>query len=342
MAARFNRVGGPRVVGPLPEVQPRIDSLLRGYARLTLSEGMPASERWLNEGETWPEETARWVSDSFLLPRIPMRYDDWGIRADWKAPVLVRLSADVTLPPGKHRFLLRARALSRLWVDGIVIARTEAITRQPPNGEEPVTPVARPPLPGVRLPGYHQQEVFGEATIAKPDKRSMGETRVVLEMIIGGENLRAETGEICVAILSEDGKSYMMLRPTEAPELPLTNAAIEPELARIEASLAKHDNETRRNAAASQDEFWKRRHAQAKAWARKHPAPPVPPVKNKTAQHPVDAFILSKIERALDAAAGTDAGQTDKFHNQILPILREHCFRCHGEKSRGGLKLNGT
>ena len=142
MAARFNRVGGPRVVGPLPEVQPRIDSLLRGYARLTLSEGMPASERWLNEGETWPEETARWVSDSFLLPRIPMRYDDWGIRADWKAPVLVRLSADVTLPPGKHRFLLRARALSRLWVDGIVIARTEAITKQPPNGEEPVTPVA--------------------------------------------------------------------------------------------------------------------------------------------------------------------------------------------------------
>ncbi|HIF00614.1 MAG TPA: DUF1553 domain-containing protein [Fuerstia sp.] len=340
MAARFNRVGGPQVVGPLPEVQPRIDSLLRGYTRLTLSEGMPAYERWLNEGETWPEETTRWMGDSFLLPRIPMRYDDWGIRADWKAPVLVQLSADVTLPPGKHRFLLRARALSRLWVDGVVVARTKAITRQPPNGEEPVTPVAKPPLPGVRLPGYHQQEVFGEATIAKPDKRSMGETRVVLEMIIGGENLRAETGEICVAILSEDGKSYLALRPTEAPELPLTDAAIEPELARIDASLAKHDNETRRNASVSQDEFWKRRHAKAKAWAQKHPAPPVPPVRNKTAKHPVDAFISSKIERALDAASGSDAGQTDRFHNQILPILREHCFRCHGQKSKGGLKLN--
>ncbi|MCP4853613.1 MAG: DUF1553 domain-containing protein [Fuerstiella sp.] len=340
MATRFNRVGGPRVVAPLPEVQPGIEGLLRGHSQLTLSEGMPAHERWLNHGETWPEETTRWNGDSFLLPRIPMRYDDWGIRADWKAPVLVRLSADVSLPPGRHRFLLRARALSRLWVDGVIIARTEAVTRQPPNGEEPVTPVADPPLPGVRLPGYHQQEVFGEATIVRPDKHSMGETRVVLEMIIGGENLRAETGEICVAVLSEDGKSYLTLRPAEAAELPLTDAAIEPELARIEASLAKHDNETRRNASASQDEFWKRRHAKAKAWVRKHPAPPVPSVRNKTAKHPVDAFISSKIERALDAAVGTDAGQIDKFHNQILPILREHCLRCHGKKTRGGLKLN--
>lgn len=343
MAARFHRVGGPRVVVPLPEVQPKIENLRRGYAVLTLSEGMPAYDRWLNEGETWPDETMLWTGDSLLLPRIPIRYDDWGIRADWKAPVLVRLSADVPLPPGKHRFLLRARALSRLWVDGKVIARTEAITKQPPNGEEPVTPVARPPLPGVRLPGYHQQEVFGETTIAKPDnsdKHSIGETRVILEMIIGGQNLRAETGEICVAILSNDGKSYLTLRPTETQELPLTDAAIEPELARIEASLAKHDVETRRHASASLDAFWKRRHAKAKAWASKYPAPLVPTVRNKTARHPVDAFISSKIERALDAAAGTDADLTDKFHNQILPILREHCFRCHGEKSKGGLKLN--
>ncbi|MDG1895729.1 MAG: DUF1553 domain-containing protein [Fuerstiella sp.] len=340
MATRFNRVGGPQVVGPLPEVQPMIDSLQHGYARLTLSEGMPAYERWLNEGETWPEETARWMGDSFLLPRIPIRYDEWGIRADWKGPVLVRLSADVTLPPGKHRFLLRARALSRLWVDGVVVARTEAITRQPPNGEEPVTPVATPPLPGVRLPGYHQQEVFSEANIANPDKSGLSETRVVLEMIVGGENLRAETGEICVAVLSEDGKSYLTLRPTDAAELPLTDAAIEPKLARIEASLTKHDNKTRRNASASQDEFWKRRHAKAKAWARKRPEPTVPPVRNRTSHHPVDAFILSKIERAIDAAAGSDAGQTDNFHKHVLPILREHCFRCHGERSRGGLKLN--
>ena len=340
MATRFNRVGGPRVVSPLPEVQPTIDNLLRGYTRLTLSEGMPAHERWLNEGENWPEESARWIGDSFLLPRIPIRYDDWGIRADWKAPVLVRLSADVTLPPGKHRFLLRARALSRLWVDGVVVARTEAITRQPPNGEEPVTPVAEPPLSGVRLPGYHQQEVFGEVMIAQPDNRTVGETRVVLEMIIGGRNLRAETGETCVAVLSEDGESYVTLRPTEAPVLPLTDAAIEPELARIEVSLAEHDDETRRNASVSQDEFWKRRHAKAKAWARKQPAPPVPTVRNRTVRHPVDAFILSKIERAVDAAAASDAGRTKKFHNQVLPILREHCFRCHGEKSRGGLKLN--
>lgn len=340
MAERFNRVGGPRVVGPLPEVMPMIGNLPSDGVLVTFAEELPAYERWLNEGESWPKETSRWIGDAFLLPRIPLRYDDWGIRADWKVPMLVRMAADVELPPGKHRFLLRARALSRLWVDGQVVARTKAITKQPPNGEEPVTPVAEPPLPGLRIPGYHQQEVFGEAAIAKTDDGRPRKTRVVLEMVVGGKNLRAETGEICVAVESEDEKSFTTLRPAGKPVLPLTDAAIEPALASIEKSLAKHDDTTRRKASATQDEFWKHRHAKAKDWAKRHPAPPVPTVKTATAKHPIDAFIAAKIERAVEAASGSDAGQADAFHNQVLPILREHCFRCHGEKTKGGLKLN--
>ena len=341
MAGRFNRVGGPRVIGPMPEVMPKIDDLPAGRTLVTIAEGLPAYERWMNEGETLPQETSRWLGDAFLLPRIPTRYDDWGIRADWKSPLLVRMAADVQLPPGNHRFLLRARALSRLWVDGKVIARTVAITKQPPNGEEPVTPVTKPPLPGLRIAGYHQQEVFGEATIAETDKGKPRKTRVVLEMVIGGKNLRAETGEICVAILSPDGKSYFTLRPANKSQLPLTDTAFEPELAKIETALSKLEDATRRRASASEDDFWNRRHATAKAWAKSHPAPAVPTVKNKTAKHPIDAFIASRIERALAAAASrADANQANTFHNEVLPILREHCFRCHGEKSKGGLKLN--
>ena len=32
--------------------------------------------------------------------------------------------------------------------------------------------------------------------------------------------------------------------------------------------------------------------------------------------------------------------QAEHFHGKVLPILREHCFRCHGEKDKGGLKLD--
>ena len=340
MTAKFRRVGGARVVEPVKEVMPVIDDLPKGRVLVTIGEAFPSHERWLKEGENFTAETTRWQGDSFLLPRIPLRYDAWGIRADWKAPLMVRMAADVEFTPGKQRLLLRARGLSRLWVDGEVVARTEAITKQPPNGEEPVTPVAKAPFPGLRIAGYHQQEVTGEATIPAGDGQASRTCRVVLEMVVGGKNLRAETGEICVAVLGDDGKSYLTLRPAGLAELPLTDAAIEPELRRIEASLAGLDDQLRHAASATQDEFWARRHAAAAAWTKAHPAPAVPKVKDPAVKHPVDAFIAARIEGALEAAAGSDPIQAQKFHHDVLPVLSENCFRCHGEKSKGGLKLN--
>ncbi|MBC8352795.1 MAG: DUF1553 domain-containing protein [Planctomycetes bacterium] len=349
MAARFHRVGGPRVVGPQPEVMPKLDGIPDGRVLVTFSEGMPTHERWLNEGEAWPDETTRWLSDELLLPRIPLRYDDWGIRASWRAPVLVRIAADVELPPGEHMFLLRARALSRLWIDGVVVARTDAITKQPPNGEEPMTPVTKPPIPGARVAGYHQQELLATAKIAETTDGTPRRCRVVLELVVGGKNLRSETGEVCVALQSEDRESFVVLQPTlndvgtdghAGPAmLPLTDAAIESALARIESSLRYFDDQTRRAAAASQTEFWHRRHEAGREWSREHPSPAVPSVAEASSEHPVDAFVVAKIEHALTATANSSAEETETFHMKVLPILSEHCFRCHGEKDKGGLKL---
>ena len=137
------------------------------------------------------------------------QYDAWGIRSAWNAPVLLRMAGDVQLPAGTHRFMMRGRALGRLWINGKLVARTKAITKRPPDGEERITPVAQPPLPGVRVHGYHQQEVFGEATI---EPGVTGKSRVVLELVVGGKGHRTETGEVCVAMLSADGKtSYELL-----------------------------------------------------------------------------------------------------------------------------------
>lgn len=358
LASRFRRVGGPQVVGPQPEVMPQLDDVPTGRVLVTFSEGLPTHERWLNEGEASPPETARWLGDEFLLPRVPLRYDDWGIRSSWKAPLLVRMAADVELLPGEHQFLLRARALGRLWIDGVLVARTEAVTKQPPNGEEPMTPLAEPPMPGLRIVGYHQQEVLGITKIAETVDGQPRRCRVVLELAVGGKNLRTETGEACVAVRTEDGKSFVMLRPAvdraslsdsnsvetgnsvRPATLPLTDIAVEQAIARIESSLARFDDETRREAAASQNDFWQRRHEVARELAREHPAPAVPSVANESSSHPIDAFIAAKIERALTESAKSDAGEAEKFHTKILPILREHCFRCHGEKDKGGLKLD--
>ena len=331
VASRFHRVGKPRVVKPQPEVMPELADVPEGRVLVQLSPGLPAHDRWLNEGEKWPSESARWISNTFSLPRIPLKYDAWGIRSAWNAPVLLRMAGDVPLPAGTHRFMMRGRALGRLWINGKVVARTKAITKRPPDGEERITPVALPPVPGVRVHGYHQQEVFGEATI---EPGLAGKSRVVLELVVGGKGHRTETGEVCVAMLSEDGESYELLAPGST-RLPLTDAAVEPVLSAIEESLAQFDDQRRRRAAAAQNDFWQGRHELARVWVKENPVR-----QPRKGSHPIDAFITSKIERAIAASSGADASQAEHFHDNVLPILRENCFRCHGEKDKGGLKLD--
>ncbi len=325
---------GPLVEGATPpkpaaEIAPDLGTLPPAHVVVTFHEGMPAHNRWMNEGETVPKETAHWRGDAFFLPRMLLRYDAWGVRESWKGPVLARFAADVELSPGRHRFLVRSRGLSRLWVDGAVVARTK-----PPagstDGHNPVTPVFEPPMPGLRPVAYGQQEVFGEAVIA-----AEGKCRIIFEAMIGGKDARAESGELTVAIQTDEGSSFVLLQPTGAA-VPLTDEAVSARIASIETSLAALDDQTRRAAAGSQDGFWKMRHDTARAWVRQNPAPPVP----AGATHPVDAFLHAKIARALAESAKVSPAEAKQFHSTVLPILRENCFRCHGDKDKAGLRLD--
>lgn len=54
----------------------------------------------------------------------------------------------------------------------------------------------------------------------------------------------------------------------------------------------------------------------------------------------IDYFVGKKIEQAKEAARRTSREESKQFHEELLPILRERCFRCHGEKDNGGLKLD--
>ena len=330
LTTRFRRVGDEIVVQPAPEIMPDVGELPTGSTLVTLSEGMPDYDRWLNTDEKLPNETLRWNAETFLLDRLPQRYDAWGIRADWKPPVLVRFAADVPLTPGKHRFLMRVRGLSRLWVDGQLIARSKPVSGSP-SGEEPMTPVAGPPLPGLRIAEHRQQEVFGEASVGDD-----GVCRVVLETLVGGKAFRTDPGEICVAVEADDGSTFLLLNANGTEPVLLTDADVTVALAKLEKSLQTFDTETRRHAASSQDDFWNMRHDFARQWSAQHPVPPVP----ESAAHPIDAFLAAKIQRAMTASSETPIAEARKFHGDVLPILRDNCFRCHGDKAKGGLLLN--
>ena len=196
-----------------------------------------------------------------------------------------------------------------------------------------MTPVADPPLPGLRIAEHRQQEVGGEATVGAD-----GKCRVVLEIVVGGKAFRTDPGETCVAVQTGDGASYTLLRPagSDSPPVALTDADVGAALVRLEATLAAFDDDNRRTAAASQEAFWTRRHAAAREWARRHPAP-TPPANRA---HPIDAFLAAKIERALADASKSSPAEARQFHGHVLPVLRDECFRCHGDKENGGLRLN--
>ncbi len=326
MKSRYRRVGeAEKKIKPAPEVMPDFGTIPVGQVVFHLLEPMPTHDRWLNEDEKWPAIADEWLGDAFLLPRLPIKYDDWGIRQGRTEPTLLRIAADVTLEPGPRQFMLRAQSLSRLWVDGQIIARTKPITGSP-SGEELITPVAESPRKGLRHARHRQQEVVGEAVIGPS-----GTCRVVLEVIVGGKKFRVETGELCVGVATSDNTSIDLLQPFTAsqPPQPITDTYIESKLEAIEATLKAKDDLARRKAAGSQDDYWNQRHELARQR-----------IEDQQTHLSIDTLIEDKIQRTLQQASETDPGVAEHFRGRILPILSEHCFRCHGDKDNGGLKLN--
>ncbi|MEW4490678.1 DUF1553 domain-containing protein [Thalassoglobus sp. JC818] len=340
LAAKFHRVGKQRTVVYAPEEMPELGAIPSGHVILQMSEGMPSGDRWLYDGETWPTETLRWSSDSFLLSRIPVRYESWGIRSSWNAPVLLRIAGDIELPVGSHQCLVRARSTSRLWIDGKLVSRLKSAPRRSGN-LEPIVPVPDPLVPGARRLPFPQQEAISELVIAPDGDANSRRVRVVLEVIVGRPGNRTESGEICVAIQQDGQGPFKVLSGNSNDPLFMTDDVIEPKLKEIEAELIAFEDHIRREAATSQDDFWDRRHTIAREFvaasesltnAFQRPA--------KLADHPVDHFILDKIASVQSQLEGSQTAAAKNFQEKVFPILQEQCFRCHGEKEQGGLRFN--
>ncbi len=339
LATRFHRVGTAPVNRLATAVMPELGSLPSGSVRLSLQENFPKPDRWLNESESLEDAAIVWSSDSFLFPRIPQRFDAWGIRDAWKGPLLMRAAADLALPAGEHKVLLRVRGMSRLWLDGRLIAQTGPVTRRSVDGEQPVTPVMEPPAPGLRAAGYHQQEVV-ETFAIHADSKSASLQRMVLEVVVGGKGQRTETGEVLVALQLAGSSNWRLARPATLEPMILDDEQIGGELLAIETRLADLDDHHRRLATASMNDYWQTRHQRAQAVAEELLPEAHALAFQNSSIHPVDQLIAAKIERAKVAAAENQSAEATHFQKSVLPILRDECFRCHGDKQQGGLRLN--
>ncbi|GAA5510610.1 DUF1553 domain-containing protein [Novipirellula caenicola] len=350
MAKRFRTTPREAVVATEPEME-----TVAGKVVVAFDESPDSHRDWPEDSFVDPvfssgsrPKVPNWQTEQFLIPRLPYRYDTWGIRDTWKSAVLVRAAADVHFAAGKTRTLIRARGLSRLWVDGNVVAKLGPMSGST-DGHQPVDPLPDPPAPGMRIVDYGLKEAFGEVEFAKPTT-----VRVVFETLVGGPSFRAEPGETMVAVQPPGTEHFELLRPSSDPgdrqnqwpandssDAVLTDENVLHQIAKTEVSLQQFDDRVRRQMASSQDDYWDERHQ----FARRHVAPSIQPESPS-----IDRFIAAKIDRSKTSQPSprSDAPRSKTnddhasidFQKEVLPILRENCFRCHGETDEGGFKLD--
>ncbi len=300
-------------------------------------------EEWRPERNVWPEAALK-ATDSFTAPafaffRVPHLYVDTGIRGARPDPYLLRAHGRVTLPPGKHRLLLRARGAAALFVDD----RAVAITPFPPPGtdDKPVK----------------VQDKFldlgGNFRFAPPGNRDAwiefdspgGEHRITLETVVGyvinaRSRRRPELGET-VAAWSPAGSDRWYLLTPGTDRIPYDDEGWARHEAAEEERLARIDSENRAKRRAASAAHWDKRRAAAKDWLAATPEIPVPALPpGFPALNPIDHFIAEKIsDYRSQSTAATTAGVD--FWKQVQPVLEARCLECHqGGKAKAGLHLD--
>jgi len=241
--------------------------------------------------------TTKYAQAAFAWNALPKKYLRGGIIGDRSNPFTLRATARINFPTGEYDLLLRSKDLARLLVDGeVVIEQPKRLSKNAdghevtPNLLPAVRPNHRPPPPG------HQ-----EFTLKHP----LGGTHeIVLEAVVGGKGLRADLGDLCVAVAGPNEELFRILSPDRLESFPLTDEAWAAWSGRANAHVHQLDTEHRRKAASADDEYWQKRHQQARHHYEDQPHVVVPAVESQDQlANPIDRFVAVRLEeKSLRAA----------------------------------------
>lgn len=322
---------------PPPPVVKRAD-LPKGEVLVQLcEEGLPNRNAW---PDVPPRPTENYREDCFGFFEVPHKYVDTGVRGDRANPYLLRAAAVVTLPPGKHRVLLRGRGAARLYFDDKLLLTTPF----PPTDSSGHGTVRSPDSylnlgPDFRFAPSGNREAWVHF------ESKGGEHLVVMETIVGNylgatNKRRPELGETVVAISLAGSDVWQLLSPGSRV-VPYTDAGWEAYEGERVARLDKMNADARAAKRAEHADYWAKRRAAAKQWLADTPDEKVPALpKGYPANNPIDHFLAAKVEQFKSQSAAP-AGVID-FYKQIQPILEAKCSGCHsGDKPKAGLRLDG-
>lgn len=302
LIARYERVEPPLI---LPEAK-------KGVVSLHLYGPFESNVKFPNDPG---EALISWSQKAMGFIRIPRKFDDWGVREDWGTGVIVRAVTEIELEAGEYEFLGRSRSVSRLFVDGENILDFPKVSRGG-GAHNHVQPVPEVPRAGMRPHAMDDIEKIVKFT-------SPGGTHtVVFDVMVGGPKKRLEFGEACLAIAKGE-EMFHLIAPGSARGPKLTDEGWLAFAAETGEMLDHFDRDNRR-AADQQAGYWDMRHE----LAAKH-------LVGDSDGGSIDDIILARLE-----SARKESDDPDSFFNQeVRPIFAEHCYRCHGEKEKGGLNL---
>ena len=263
----------------------------------------------------------QWNQEELALAHLPSAYDDWGVREDWPATLLVRAWTEIDLPKGSHQLLLRTRGRSRLQIDGVTLAET---IRQNPtsNAHQHVEDLPSVPHPQMRPAAMGDHEVMVEY-------ESDGAAHTLLwEMIVGGPRYRLETGETSLSVGGPNGLFSLL---SGVSQIPLTDDGWTHFADRQRRQMELSNRRRRRTPAI--DEFWRERHHRAQRLISASGEIPT-----------IDGVISAQLEQLRSAAARPEQtshtpAQRAFYAERVQPVLERHCGRCHISKQQGGLNL---
>jgi hypothetical protein len=256
--------------------------------QIEILEGAPDQTNW---DFTFPNATATYTEPAFGFVVMPTKYSPRGIKLDRAAPFLFRATAQVTLPKGEHRLLLRARAGSRLLLDGKPLLATPFPNLNADGHEEvPEAPLAVAPDIRYLRPG-HFESLTNFLCDGQPHT-------FALEALIGSKGRRPELGELCVSIAAAEG-SFRLLAPDSKKKILLTEEGWDDYESERRAFWNNHDTRQRRPIATDETKYWSWRHDLArKQLATRNQ-------KHETVS--IDSFINTKLTTAnIQAAPLTD------------------------------------
>lgn len=278
--------------------------------------------------KAFPEETdpavLQWEQSTLAFNRMPNRYDEWGVRDDWGATMLVRAWTDIELPAGDHKLLLRSRGMSQLRIDDKVLTTTP-VQKNRSGAHHVVDPLPAVPVEGMRPAAMNDSEKL--ITFHSDG----GKHRIRWDMIVGGPSYRLEFGEATLAMQSDDGMFHMI---SHEKTYPLTDDGWKAFVADHIQSVTAFDRRRRVAANANLADYWAARHEHARDTLR-----------NSTDPGSLDDVIRQRLEevnaeaKAKQASAASSTKDDPYFAEHIQPIFDAHCVRCHGEKEQGGLLI---